>query len=128
MEFFSFRLSLEFWNSVHSNCMCKFSDFTSYRDLKLIESISGTFRLIGSVLKEIEFFLIFQVYVYRVLRNSRYTSLVRTRPWFVFDSIPIGPILDSIHVVRTSRMVRIYQIFDVPRLQNDSATRCFVRF
>ena len=51
------------------------SDFSSYRDLKLIESISGTFRLIGSVLKEIEFFLIFQVYVYRVLRNSRYTSL-----------------------------------------------------
>ena len=67
----SFDLSLEFWNSVYSNRVCKFSDFTSYRDLKLIESISGTFRLIGSVLKEIEFFSIFWVYVYRVLRNSR---------------------------------------------------------
>ena len=69
-------------------------------------SISGTFRLIGLVLKEIEFFSIFQVYVYRVLRNSRYTSLVRNSI-FNWADTSYGPV---------DIAVRIYQIFDVPRL------------
>ena len=61
----SFGLSLEFWNSgirfIQIAC-ANFPDFTSLRDFKLIVSISGTFKLIGHVLKEIE--------LVRVLWNS----------------------------------------------------------